>query len=289
MLVRLLDDTPELNDAGIRVLEAAIEEIGAKLLVLDPLNAFLPDRVDTRTDHHIRRALKPLAALAERTGVAVVVIRHLNKSGGQNPKYRGGGSIGIFGAARASLLAAPDPDDPTRKVLARNKCNLGPSVRALAYELVQIGDTARVEWQGFTDHSARDLLVEPDEPEEKTRLTEAVEMLRDLLADGPRPVGEVRRRLRGAGISDRTADRARARLGARTRPDGYQGAWRWQLPVPHTPRVGETGETGDPDGRKTPVDPQSRQGPQSRQDSVFKRDDGETVPTVAGLREVRRL
>jgi AAA domain len=199
MLVRLLDDTPELNDAGIRVLEAAIEEIGAKLLVLDPLNAFLPDRVDTRTDHHIRRALKPLAALAERTGVAVVVIRHLNKSGGHNPKYRGGGSIGIFGAARASLLAAPDPDDPTRKLLARNKGNLGPPVRALAYELVQVGDTARVAWKGFTDHSARDLLVEREDPEEQTRLHEAMETISRLLAHGPMPVTEVRRRCRPPG------------------------------------------------------------------------------------------
>jgi hypothetical protein len=289
MLVRLLDDTPELNDAGIRVLEAAIEEIGAKLLVLDPLNAFLPDRVDTRTDHHIRRALKPLAALAERTGVAVVVIRHLNKSGGHNPKYRGGGSIGIFGAARASLLAAPDPDDPTRKLLARNKGNLGPPVRALAYELVQVGDTARVAWKGFTDHSARDLLVEREDPEEQTRLHEAMETISRLLAHGPMPVTEVRRRCRAAGIADRTADRARTRLGVRTQPDGYQGAWRWHPPVPHNRGDGKTCETGDPHGRKPPVDPQSRQGPQSRHDSVLREEDGETALRVSGPREVRRL
>ena len=60
------------------------------------------------------RALAPLARLAERLVVAVVIVRHLTKNSSEgNPLYRGGGSIGFVGAARSGLLIASDPDDET--------------------------------------------------------------------------------------------------------------------------------------------------------------------------------
>lgn len=177
VLVFPLDALPELNPEGLAIIEASVAQIGARLVVLDPLNAFLPDRVDTHQDKQVRRALQPLAALADRTGVAVLVIRHLNKSGGQNAKYRGGGSIGIIGAARSDLLVAPDPADATRKVLALVKHNLAAESPALGYEL--IGNTAsgvtavQVRWLGETTYSARDLLAEPEDDEGQSTLDEA--------------------------------------------------------------------------------------------------------------------
>jgi len=66
----------------------------------------------------VRRALAPLAKLAEETGVAVVVVRHLTQSSGGNPLYRGQGSIGIIGAARSALLVAKHPEDEGLRVLA---------------------------------------------------------------------------------------------------------------------------------------------------------------------------
>src|SRR5438094_119722 len=76
--------------------------------------------------------------LPERTGAAVVAIRHLSKLASRNPLYRGGGSIAFIGAARSGLLIARDPDDSTgaRRVLASTKSNLGPPPPALAYHLV---------------------------------------------------------------------------------------------------------------------------------------------------------
>src|SRR5262249_27535834 len=117
VLVFRLDALPQIDEAALQNIENAMRACGARLLVLDPLNAFLPARVATYKDHHIRRALAPLAALAARTGAAVLVIRHLNKSGGQNAKYRGGGSIGIFGAARSALLA------PLIRTIRRARCS----------------------------------------------------------------------------------------------------------------------------------------------------------------------
>src|SRR3954462_8930130 len=74
--------------------------------------AYLDRRVNASRDQDARQALAPLAVLADKVGVAVVVVRHLTKTGGENALYRGGGSIGIIGTARSGLLAATDPEDP---------------------------------------------------------------------------------------------------------------------------------------------------------------------------------
>ncbi len=133
------------------------------MLVIDVLMAYLPTGADSHKDQDIRRVLSRLAALADRTGCTILLLRHLNKANGRDPLYRGGGSIGIVGAARAGLLVAPDPDEPERRVLASVKSNLGPTPESLAYRLVGAGDydVARVRWEGQTAHTARGLLSEP--------------------------------------------------------------------------------------------------------------------------------
>ncbi len=87
-------------------IDAAVRRMGALLVVVDPLTAYLSERINSHRDQDCRRALWPLTKLAEETGAAVVVVRHLNKGNASNPLYRGGGSIGIIGAARSGLLVA---------------------------------------------------------------------------------------------------------------------------------------------------------------------------------------
>jgi RecA-family ATPase len=129
--VLALDGIPEEGGARLSVLPQdaifirhAVERMKARLVVMDPITAHLGGNTNTHRDQDVRRALYPLAVLAERTGAAVVAVRHLNKAAGTNPLYRGGGSIGIIGAGRSGLLLAKDPDNPDRRVLASTKCNL---------------------------------------------------------------------------------------------------------------------------------------------------------------------
>ena len=148
----------------------------AELVVIDPLSAFLNGRVDSHRDQDVRGALAPLAKIADRTGATILVVRHLSKSGGGNPLYRGGGSIGIIGAARAAMLVAPDPEDDGRRILACTKNNLGPMPLALAYRVVSDEERgcARIEWDGTTSHSAADLLAIPSSRERTNPTTRAV-------------------------------------------------------------------------------------------------------------------
>jgi RecA-family ATPase len=225
---------PPSIPADLDHLERMVAHRKAKFVVIDVLSAFLGSHVDSYRDQDVRAALMPLARVAERTGAAVVVLRHLSKTGGTNAIYRGGGSIGIIGAARAGLLVAPDPEDDTRRILAVTKSNLAAMPQALAYRLV--GDEqyacARIQWEGTTDHKAGDLLATPD-TEERSARDEAVEFLLDVLADGPVPSKQIDKLRRDAGIAERTLKRAKDKAGVETYREGFgaAGLWYWRLRI----------------------------------------------------------
>lgn len=226
------DGRPPALPDDIPSIRAAIERVGARLVIVDPLMAFLNGATDAHKDQSVRRALHRLSLLAEETGAAIVCIRHLNKAPGGNPLYRGGGSIGIIGAARSGLLVARDPDDPNRRVLAVTKSNLGPEADSLAFHLEPAGNgAARVVWDGVSAHGAGALLAAPTDPEERSALDDARDFLRDLLAEGPKSAKEIRHAADGAGIGWRTVERAKKALGvvSRQEPGERHGGWCWCL------------------------------------------------------------
>src|SRR6266704_2127263 len=130
-----LVDRPFSLSHDLELLERAIERTNARLVVLDPLMALLGGSIDSCRDQQIREVFTPLAHLAERTGCAILLIRHLTKGTSHNALYRGAGSIGILAAARTSLLVAPDPSDETRRILATTKNNLSQPAPNLSYQI----------------------------------------------------------------------------------------------------------------------------------------------------------
>jgi replicative DNA helicase len=230
---------PEICAADLVAVERAVSEVEAKLVIVDPLMAALPTDVNAHRDQDVRRALAELRRLAERTSVAVVVIRHLNKSGGGNALYRGGGSIGIIAAARSAFMLARDPDDPTGeyRVLAMLKSNLAAPAPALRLRLLLNpgDDRPCVRWEGSSPHSADSLLAVPGDPEDRSALEDAVEFLQEALTSGRVPTHEVLQEARRAGIRDMTLRRAKARLKVRARKVGRPGEagqhWTWELPA----------------------------------------------------------
>ena len=219
-------------------LDRLVTELSAKLVVVDVLAAYLGERVDSHHDNDVRRALAPLAKMAEGTGAAVVVLRHLNKSGGAKAMYRGGGSIGISGQARSILLAGTDPNDETRRrrVLAVTACNIAAVAPSLTYELVSESERGpvRIAWTGSSTLSADELLVDPGSEDERSERKEIAAHLTDWTEDGPVPVPEVRRRLRAEGLtpSDSTLQRARRDAGVKVgSPSGFGGTRHYWRPA----------------------------------------------------------
>ena len=221
-------------------LEAVVRDVRAALVTVDPLMAFLAGTVQANRDQDVRRALHPVKDMAERTGAAVMVVRHLRKAATDTAVQRGGGSIGIIGAARVGLMVARDPADADRRILAVSKSNVGAIPPAMAYRLLpddKLG-VAAVVWEGQTDHQADDLLAaSADRPAPKRERAE--QLLRELLADGPRLRSEIEEAAEDAGVGWRTVEAAKAALGvwSEQRPEpGKRGAgasW-WRLPGEET-------------------------------------------------------
>jgi len=185
-------------------LDALVDELGARLVVVDPLMAHLPAEVNSWRDQSVRTALAPLYRMATERGCAVLLVLHLNKAKGTDPLHRTGGSIGIPGAVRSALLLARDPDDPDgergqQRVLAHIKSNVSPLAPSLSYEVEPIilpGDerieTARLQLLGESDHSGHDLLGVEHDPEKRSAVDEAVEFLEAELFGGGREPGASR-------------------------------------------------------------------------------------------------
>jgi hypothetical protein len=224
------EELPTLDAAGLEFIVALIQRVDAKLVVIDPLMAFVPDQIDTHRDHHSRRLLRQLSGLGEATGATVLVLRHVRKGVALDAKDAGGGSTAFTAAARVVLLAGSDPEDDSQKILARVKGNLSAPFPALAYRLVADGFTVRVTWLRETDHLAGQLLAQAADPEDRSALDEAKASILDLLADGPIAADVAVRELKKRGIAERTWKRAKVALRVRSLKDSFSGSWSWSPP-----------------------------------------------------------
>jgi len=187
------------------------ERLGAMLIVVDPLNAFLNNAYDQNKDKDIRHALWPIQQIAERSGASVVAVRHLNKQAGTKALYRGSGSIAYIGVARSGLLAAKIPgcDDCC---LTRLKCNLAKKVPSLKYRLEESpSGSVVVIWDGEIEMSADELLN--DHFPKASKRKDAKELIKQKLSGGAMPSKQLEDSIVATGISKKTYERARDELG----------------------------------------------------------------------------
>jgi hypothetical protein len=237
----------------VPALEALARESGARLVIIDPLNAHLGDGINAHRDHGIRRALAPLAGMAERLGAAVVVVSHLNKAQGTDALYRVGGSIGNVGAARSVLLFTRDPDDPDggRRAVAHVKCNWARLAPTIIYEHQEATAAAggahveshRLAYVGESETVAHDLLNPDRDDTPSSQRERADEVLADALGDsGWHRAKEVETIAARAGVSRRTLYRAASEAGVERERRGQPPVGFWRLPS-RAKGVGTTGGT----------------------------------------------
>jgi hypothetical protein len=110
-----------------------------RAVIIDPAGAYIGRAgVNENKDAELRKLLVPLAELAARFCVAIVLVKHLNKGAGLKAVDRVGGSVGYVNTVRSALLVAPDPDNDTRKLLLPMKGNLTGQARGIAFQLVPL-------------------------------------------------------------------------------------------------------------------------------------------------------
>lgn len=136
-MIRVIDETDkELSMTDDR-LEQAIIETGARLIILDPIQAYIGATVDMHRANEIRPVLKHLGIIAEKHNCAIILIGHMNKASGSKSTYRGLGSIDIQATARSFLLVARLRDKPNIRIMAHDKSSLATAGDAIGFEMTE--------------------------------------------------------------------------------------------------------------------------------------------------------
>jgi len=196
----------ELSLSDIRI-EQAITLTGAKLFILDPLQAYIGADVDMHRANEIRPVLKRISAVAEKTGCAVVVIGHLNK-GANKSQYRGLGSIDIQAAARSVLTVGRIKGKPYTRAIVQGKNNLAPEGQAIGFEL---DPATGFRWIGTLPITI-DELLSGIMPERDTTYDRAVDFLKAELADGEKAAAFLFEKAASKEIQERTLRSAKQAL-----------------------------------------------------------------------------
>jgi hypothetical protein len=248
-------------------LEATATRLKARLIVIDPLVAYLGDGVKTNDDHRVRRALEPLAEMASHLDAAVVAIRHLNKRAGEDAIYRGGGSIGFTGLARSVLAVGRDTDDADLIILAAVKLNVARRPASLAYRIVADGpyEASQIAWEGTSERTAEDLIGRTrDELVGRSKTADLADAIGELVRShgGSMAAPEAYRALEAAGYDIASQDnlvRARRRAGVSSRRQRFTGGWVWSLGV--SASASEPSEPSEPSESNLPKTPKTLKTP----------------------------
>src|SRR3984957_14675027 len=253
-----------------------------RLIIIDPISAYMGG-ADGNGNVETREVLEPLAEMANRLGIAVVAVTHLNKggAGGQSALIRFAGSIAFVAAARSAYLIIEDSEDENRRLFLQAKNNLGPKGKGLAFRVEQrlIPDdilASNISWE--SDHvtaSVDEALLASETKgggESRSGKDEAADFLRELLARGAMPVLEIEQEARDAGLlgpdspisQNKSFRSGRDVLGIvpqRNGGTGAKGQWVWELPaapkMPSNPydapfiKEGTLGNSGHLSGSET--------------------------------------
>ena len=223
------DEAHAFSFQDMPMLERTLQEYDPRLVIIDPIQAYLGSGVDMHRANETRPLLEALRRLAETYRCAIVCIRHPAKSSqGGKALHRGLGSVDFIGAARTGLFVEQHPTDPTKALLAQSKNNIGPLGRTLMFTK----EAGQFEWCGRSRLSAEMLAGSGRGPDPYAFL-EAVCWLEARLQDGlPVACTVLREEAEEDGITFPTLRRAKKALGVRSLK--REEVWDWQLPTLRT-------------------------------------------------------
>ena len=208
--VMVIDDSEEALTLSDDRIEKAVRQNHVRLVIIDPVQAFIGADVDMNRANEVRPVFRKLGMIAEKTGCAIVLIGHLNKSSGIQSTYRGLGSIDIMAAVRSLIFIGKVKKDPTTRVLIHEKSSLAPPGETMAFKL---GDEEGFRWVGAYEISADELLDGKEGKATETKLERGAKLIRELLADKKEiSIRELDEKAKEQGISGRTMRDVRSRM-----------------------------------------------------------------------------
>ncbi len=203
-------------------LEKAIVQTKARMLILDPIQAYLGCGMDMNRANEARDMTKKLGALAEKYQCAIVLIGHMNKAAGNKAVYRGMGSIDFFAVERSVLLVGRVEGEPNIRAVVQIKNNLAAFGHPKAFALSEDG----FQWLGDYEITADEVLggIAP----KANKMEQAKHMLRELALTSNAVLSkEIFDMADKQGISKRTLENAKKELGIRAKK--INNFWYWEL------------------------------------------------------------
>ena len=208
--VLVIDDSDVQLTLSDERIEKAIIENKARLVIIDPIQAYLGADVDMNRANEVRPIFMRLGQVAQRTGCAILLIGHLNKAAGMQSLQRGLGSIDIAAAVRSVMFIGKLKHDPTMRILTHEKSSLAPPGLSLAFSL---GDEGGFRWVGEYDITA-DEMLSGIEPQRETKTQQAKDLICTLIAGGKQVLSEdIDKAALERGIPGRTVRDAKRELG----------------------------------------------------------------------------
>ena len=218
----VIDET----DVSLSMLDERIEQAilkeKAKLMILDPIQAYLGAKMDMNRANEARDMTKHLGQVAERTGCAIVLIGHMNKNAGGKVAYRGMGSIDFFAVARSVLLVGRVKGQENWRAMIQIKNNLAERGHAQSFVLTDGVFT----WKGDCDIT-EDELAGGFAPK-TSKQEEAKDLLVSLSCTTKEAaVSQIQEKARDRGISWRTMEMVKKELQIKSKK--VNNAWYWIL------------------------------------------------------------
>ena len=220
--ISVIDESDKSLSMADERIEEALIATKAKLLILDPIQAYLGGGMDMNRANEARDMTKRLGALAEKYKCAIVLIGHMNKASGNKAAYRGMGSIDFYAVARSVLLVGRIEGEPNLRAMVQIKNNLAAFGHSKAFELSESG----FSWIGDYGITADEVLggIAP----KVNKQDRATALLKEL-AENHRmlPSKEIEEAAREENISKRTLENAKHELGIKAKK--MNDVWYWVL------------------------------------------------------------
>ena len=210
----------ESIDLNSDCLDTMIQEKNIKLLIIDPIQNYLGEKVDMNRANHIRPVMRRLTRLAEENNCTVILIGHLNK-GTNSALYKALGSVDFIAATRSSFIVAPAPENPDIRILAQTKNSLARLSPSIAFI---IKEHSEIEWIDYKNIPADELV----KVEKYSKFETAKEIILLELASGEKSYSEMEAIAKANNIGIRTLKEAKKALGII--PVKHSNYWSWKLP-----------------------------------------------------------
>jgi len=216
----LIPDPMRLDEDGAEELQEMIREVGAQVVVIDPLTSYF-DGDDMNSRLQARTWSKRITGIAIAERCCPIIIHHVNKGTNVDPRYRGAGSQDFFDASRSALMAVKGAEDGSDNALSHEKHNYSWRGESIGYSFSKEDGFA---WTGESDLTAQLVAARQEEHIEPKKVDACKAWILEQLEREPHTSSDLKAGAKLEGFSFATYKRAKD--GLRDQVRSWKGSGR---------------------------------------------------------------